>query len=171
VKLTELGVGLGGGEEDRRHRDVVGAVAEGLARLIGGRHGHSEEHRGADQAAGLGCREVVLAHVHPVGAGSERHVDPVVDDERHAGSRQDALKLADLLEETARAKRLLPDLDGGDAAPQRATDDLGERPAAGEVAVRHEVQAEAVAGEAHRATSRIRPAATRSAGAIAARAS
>ncbi|HQL31561.1 MAG TPA: D-aminoacyl-tRNA deacylase, partial [Thermoanaerobaculales bacterium] len=64
------------------------------------------QHVRSDQPSRVGGGEVVLADVHAVGAGGDRHVDPIVDDHRHPGAGEQLLDLADLGEEPARAKEM-----------------------------------------------------------------
>ena len=47
-------------------------------------HGHPEDGSGPDQPARVLRHHVLLADMDTVGADGQRHVDPVVDDQRHA---------------------------------------------------------------------------------------
>jgi len=77
------------GQEDRRHREVVGAVGQRRQRLARGRHRDAEQHLGADQASYFCRGQVVLTNVNAVGLGCERHVDAVVDQQAHTGAGEE----------------------------------------------------------------------------------
>ena len=74
--------------EDRAAAGIVGdAGRQGLG-LVGVMDGDAQDRVRAEETAGIVGRHVVLADMHAGGAGGQRHVDPVVDDERDAERRQ-----------------------------------------------------------------------------------
>jgi hypothetical protein len=62
----------------------------------------------------------------PVGARGERHVRPIVDEERHARAVEDPFQLARPLDEDAAAGPLVPVLEKGAAAGDRGAGEFGE---------------------------------------------
>ena len=96
---------------------LLGRVGREADRELRPAGGPRERARGFD-------RQVVLAEVDAVGAGRERHVEPVVDDERHAARRAQRLELARDLEVAPRVGMLVAELDQVHAARERGRDDL-----------------------------------------------
>ena len=83
----------------------------------------SDDRRRTEQTARIGSRHVVLADMHAVGAGGQRHVDAIIDHERHLKRRERGLDRACLLHHRPRFPTLITQLDqgrsaGGDAAGQ-----------------------------------------------------
>ena len=78
-----IGIALGGGGEHRAECDVIHRLTAGGRKLIDIVAGKTDRGAGAEQLAGVGGREIVLAHVQ---AGFEQHgeIGAVVDDERRA---------------------------------------------------------------------------------------
>ena len=64
-------------------------------------------------------------NVRAAGFGGQGHVDPVVDDQGHAGRLADGVELARQLEQLQRRGGFGAQLDRGDAAPNRGRHDVG----------------------------------------------
>ena len=91
-------------------------------------------------------------------AGGQRHVDAIVDDQRHAERRQRRVERSGELDEGPRAGRLLAQLHGGDAAADGGEHDILERTLAGHAAIGHQHQRQRLAADAaaHATTRSVR---------------
>ena len=78
-----------------RQRDIDAAGADIIDQIerrgvgLGNRFDRQADDRvAAEERAGVLDRHVVGPEMHAVGFGGERHIDAIVDDERHAKRRQ-----------------------------------------------------------------------------------
>lgn len=76
---------FGGGGKQRAEADVVEALGEGGASLVERVGGAADDHRGADDGAGLGERAIVLPEVESVGAEFRGELGEVIEDEWDTG--------------------------------------------------------------------------------------
>src|SRR5947209_10074847 len=82
--------GLRRGGVHRPDSDVVDAEGSSGIDLLGGAGGEADDPAWADDRAGFVDRDVLLAAVHPVGAGRANQVGPVVEHEQRAMRRRGA---------------------------------------------------------------------------------
>ena len=81
---------LGRGGEHAADADIVEMLDRGMRRLLEGLDAEPDDRMRTEQPPRILDRHVVLPQMHPVGAGRERHVGAIVDQERHAERRQPA---------------------------------------------------------------------------------
>ena len=107
-----------------------------------------DDGAGAEQPPRVFGGHVVLPDMHAVGAGGERHIDPVVDEERHCG-RQRGLDRARALDHRAGLAHLVAQLHERRAARGHAAREVGEVMAAGHLRIDDGINAQV---DAHQVT-------------------
>src|SRR6185312_6060442 len=135
------GVVLGGRRIDATDGDVVEMLKRSGLGLLDGLDAQPDDGRAAEQQPRIGCRHVVLPDMHAVGFGGERHVDAVIDQQRHTGRRERRLQGARLLDHGARAAKLVAQLHQRGAGRYSAGK-IGKRAAAGDGRIDDGIEAE-----------------------------
>ena len=105
-----------------------------------------------EPGARLCHRRVGLADVGAVGLGGARHVEAVVDDQRHALRGEDGPEAAGLGDELRGRQVVVAELDGRDAAADGLLNHGLDAARAGEAAVGDEVEVEREGAAAHQLT-------------------
>ncbi len=108
----------------------------------------------AHQRAGIGDAHVGLAEMDAVGAGGQRHVDAVVDDEGHAGRPEQGDQRPRLLDQRPRLRLRIAELHHGGAGGDRLAHGLDDAARAAERAVGDQIDREVEsAARRHRRTA------------------
>ena len=104
--------------------DVVHRLLVGLGDVVQAVGAEAEEALGSPELAHRPRGQVVLADVEAVGAGEKGHVEPVVDQDRHAVTRRALADVVDPLEEIAVRHVRLADLQELDPGLERLFEDV-----------------------------------------------
>jgi hypothetical protein len=81
-----LGVVLAQGGEDAADAGVIHGEAIELVGLLDVLERQPDDRLCPEQPSRIGRMHIALAEMHAVGSRGERHVDPIVDEERHTGA-------------------------------------------------------------------------------------
>ena len=141
----------------RKHAADAGVVdrqAVELVRLRRGLDGEADDRLRPEQPARVGGMHVVLPDMDAVGLRRERHVDAVVDEERHARAGERRLKRAGARDEGARVRLLVAILDQRAAAGDRGRRERHGIAPAGSARVDDAVEAQVDGVHAIRARAR-----------------
>ena len=106
-----IGIVLRGGREHAADADVIEEIER---RRLGLRHRldrKPDDRAGTEEPPSILDRHVLLSHMHAVGAGGERNVDAVIDEQRNVERRERRLDGAGALDHGARVAALVAKLD------------------------------------------------------------
>ena len=123
--------GLGRCRVDGTHAHVVHVRHASVVDLSRGVRREADQQVRADKFSHLCDRRVLLTHVHPVGAGRQRHLWAIVDDQQCPHLRADHVSGARHFRELPVGEVLITQLHDVHAARDRRTQDAGQLPAAG----------------------------------------
>ena len=96
-------VWLGGRGKHGADSKVVHRLLQSIDQLIDVVYRPPQPHMRRQQAPGVAGRQVALAQVQAIGFYGQRHVQPVVDDQRHVVAAQQRLERLALAHQVARA--------------------------------------------------------------------
>ena len=85
--------------------------------------------------------------MHAIGAAGQRHVNPIVDEQRHPERPKPGLERPRTFDEGARSEGFFAQLNAGDAAPHRGFDHRQNAARAAQGAVGYKVQAQGLQGQ------------------------
>ena len=117
--LREPGVGLRTGRVNRPEPDVIRTACNPLLRLFHATARNPDNAIGTQKFPRLADRKIVLPQMHAISAGGNRHVHPVVHNQRDVGVCTDLLYRHRRFDHLPRRPGLLPVLDRVRAAGNR----------------------------------------------------
>ena len=109
-------VGFSGGGKNSAHAQIICAIFFRLAGLLHRLRGYSQYFAGADSAAHIRRRHVVLAHMNAVRAAADSQLYVIVNEERDMVSAAEFFHSQGFLPEFFLRQLLFPKLDAGGAA-------------------------------------------------------
>lgn len=104
----------------RSDSNVIGAVTDGVASLLGAVRGNPHEARGPENLSHVGNAQLVLSDVDAIGIGQQGQIGPIVHDEQRARFGGPTTQRAGALEQEPVTDGFLAKLDDLRAASQRA---------------------------------------------------
>ena len=134
------GIGFRRCGKDRTSSHVVRAFLFCTNRVFHGFRRHADDPIFRHQPPGIGQRHILLPQMDTIGLRRQRHIHPVIDNQRHTRTLQDRPHRTRFLDKFSRAAMFLPQLYARCAASHGLADNIRRRPPSRQTAIRHQIE-------------------------------